>query len=319
MGPFLHGSNSCIQIHVLEIKFKKLFNSNYFLLENAICILSHFIFVSNRIRCTAVPKCIDPVIPDFDLEDFQKPWVKESTVAKDFQSGQASPASSEHIAKTKDNLGEGGLTPDSTSLDSGIGVINSESSAPSESSSPVKDEEKTSDKPMEENQEELEKSGECEDVSKEKPEADKCNNQDVDKNVSDEAESTVEKVSGKAISQVHSLGTTREENESHLSCGDNQLHLTTLDELDNHTGVLHVWFLVFEGLATTASAAPKNFQPQTLETLFNLLRSAAQVPGELTVMNVIPSFNLVVPNRWFDTEDKMKLNCVQDQSNIDNH
>ena len=53
-----------------------------------------------------------------------------------------------------------------------------------------------------------------------------------------------------------------------------------LEKLDNHTGVLHVWLLVLEGLASTVSTCPKNYQPQTLEVLFELLRSAAQTPGE---------------------------------------
>ena len=53
-----------------------------------------------------------------------------------------------------------------------------------------------------------------------------------------------------------------------------------LEKLDNHTGVLHVWLLVLEGLASTVSTCPKNYQPQTLEVLFELLRSAAQTPGK---------------------------------------
>lgn len=54
----------------------------------------------------------------------------------------------------------------------------------------------------------------------------------------------------------------------------------SLDELDNQSGVLHVFFLIFEGLASAVSACPKNYQPQTLEALFQLMRSAANVPGE---------------------------------------
>jgi len=54
----------------------------------------------------------------------------------------------------------------------------------------------------------------------------------------------------------------------------------SLDELDNQSGVLHVFFLIFEGLASAVSSCPKNYQPQTLEALFQLMRSAANVPGE---------------------------------------
>ena len=53
----------------------------------------------------------------------------------------------------------------------------------------------------------------------------------------------------------------------------------TMEDLDNHTGVLHVWFLVIEGMASTVVACPKNYQPQILETLFSIMRSASQVPG----------------------------------------
>jgi len=52
-----------------------------------------------------------------------------------------------------------------------------------------------------------------------------------------------------------------------------------LESLDNHTGVLHVYFLVIEGLASTVASCPKYYQPQTLEVLFELMRSVAIVPG----------------------------------------
>ena len=67
-----------------------------------------------------------------------------------------------------------------------------------------------------------------------------------------------------------------------------------LEKLDNHTGILHVWLLVLEGLASTVSTCPKNYQPQTLEVLFELLRSAAQTPGissALILRKVIHSVN----------------------------
>ena len=59
--------------------------------------------------------------------------------------------------------------------------------------------------------------------------------------------------------------------------------VVTLDQQDKNTGALHVWFLVLEGLASTVAACPKNYQPQTLDTLFSLMRSAAHVPGKLAV------------------------------------
>lgn len=53
----------------------------------------------------------------------------------------------------------------------------------------------------------------------------------------------------------------------------------SIDDLDNSSGVLHVFFLIFEGLASAVSSCPKNYQPQTLEMLFQLMRSAANIPG----------------------------------------
>ena len=53
----------------------------------------------------------------------------------------------------------------------------------------------------------------------------------------------------------------------------------TLDDLDNHTGILHVWYLMLEGLSGAIAACPKSYQPQTMEMMFELLRSASQVPG----------------------------------------
>jgi len=59
---------------------------------------------------------------------------------------------------------------------------------------------------------------------------------------------------------------------------------SVLDELRrmfeaDRTGSLHVYFLVIEGLTETVSSCPKYYQPQTLDVLFALLRSASGVPG----------------------------------------
>ena len=53
----------------------------------------------------------------------------------------------------------------------------------------------------------------------------------------------------------------------------------SLDAIDNITGILHVLFLLLEGLAGAVSSCPKSYQPETLEMLFQLLRSTADVPG----------------------------------------
>ena len=87
------------------------------------------------------------------------------------------------------------------------------------------------------------------------------------------------KTRGKSRTQSGSetYGCTEEEVLRELS----HFKAVPLEEMDNHTGVLHVWLLVLEGMASTVSTCPKNYQPQTLEMLFELLRSAAQTPGKI--------------------------------------
>jgi hypothetical protein len=46
------------------------------------------------------------------------------------------------------------------------------------------------------------------------------------------------------------------------------------------SGTLHVYFLVIEGLSSTVSACPKNYQPQTLEMLFEMMRLASRTLGK---------------------------------------
>lgn len=52
-----------------------------------------------------------------------------------------------------------------------------------------------------------------------------------------------------------------------------------LDDLDKPSGILHVWFLLLEGMSGAVSSCPREFQPKTMEMLFELLRASSQVPG----------------------------------------
>ncbi|KAH3736125.1 hypothetical protein DPMN_042687 [Dreissena polymorpha] len=52
-----------------------------------------------------------------------------------------------------------------------------------------------------------------------------------------------------------------------------------LDDLDKPSGILHVWFLLLEGMSGAVSSCPREFQPKTMEMLFELLRAASHVPG----------------------------------------
>ncbi|KAH6929002.1 hypothetical protein HPB50_022379 [Hyalomma asiaticum] len=53
----------------------------------------------------------------------------------------------------------------------------------------------------------------------------------------------------------------------------------SLAELDQPTGVLHVWFLLLEGLAGAVATCPRRYQPHTIDTLFQMLRGLREVPG----------------------------------------
>ena len=70
-----------------------------------------------------------------------------------------------------------------------------------------------------------------------------------------------------------------------------------LETLDKSTGVLRVYFLVLDGLAMTATSCPKNFQPQTLEVLFDLLREASKVPGMNS--DFFQSFKKIIDKRRY--------------------
>ncbi|XP_077540240.1 brefeldin A-inhibited guanine nucleotide-exchange protein 3 isoform X1 [Haemaphysalis longicornis] len=52
-----------------------------------------------------------------------------------------------------------------------------------------------------------------------------------------------------------------------------------LEELDRPTGVLHVWFLLLEGLAGAVATCPRRYQPHTIDTLFQMLKGLREVPG----------------------------------------
>ena len=71
--------------------------------------------------------------------------------------------------------------------------------------------------------------------------------------------------------------------------------VTPLGQLDKPTGVLRVWFLVLEGLTNTVSACTRNYQPQILQTLFELLRSTAELPGKCQLQSSLVSVNYRAP------------------------
>ena len=60
---------------------------------------------------------------------------------------------------------------------------------------------------------------------------------------------------------------------------DHMTSFPTLETIDNESGILHVWFLMIDGLAFSVACCPKTYQPETLDMLFDLLKSIHDVPG----------------------------------------
>ncbi|XP_055954686.1 brefeldin A-inhibited guanine nucleotide-exchange protein 3 [Patella vulgata] len=79
---------------------------------------------------------------------------------------------------------------------------------------------------------------------------------------------------------------------------ENEWISVPLDELDNPSGILHVWFLLLDGLATSISSCPKTFQPQTLEMLFELLKSAGDTPGPSFAIHCVNHLVLPMLQSW---------------------
>lgn len=69
--------------------------------------------------------------------------------------------------------------------------------------------------------------------------------------------------------------------------GMEQYKTPTLNALDNQCGLLHVWFLILDGLASATSVCPRNYQPQTMDMLFELLKDTADIPGKKQQMMLL--------------------------------
>lgn len=66
---------------------------------------------------------------------------------------------------------------------------------------------------------------------------------------------------------------------------------------NDKSGALHVYFLIVEGLSSTVSAGPKNYQPQTLEMLFELMRLASRVLGKFSTDLILLMFIIIIVNQ----------------------
>jgi len=74
---------------------------------------------------------------------------------------------------------------------------------------------------------------------------------------------------------------------------------TSIASIDD-TGVLRVWFLLLEGLTKVVAQCPCKFQPQTLEVLFDILRSITTVPGPHFSIYVVTNLLLPMLDSWVE-------------------
>ncbi|XP_029652523.1 brefeldin A-inhibited guanine nucleotide-exchange protein 3 isoform X1 [Octopus sinensis] len=85
-----------------------------------------------------------------------------------------------------------------------------------------------------------------------------------------------------------------------LRCEDrvNLYQMISLESLDNHCGLLHVWFLILDGLASATAVCPRTYQPQTMEMLFELLRETTKTPGPTFSMFCVNNLLLPTLQSW---------------------
>ncbi|XP_022089861.1 brefeldin A-inhibited guanine nucleotide-exchange protein 3-like isoform X3 [Acanthaster planci] len=72
----------------------------------------------------------------------------------------------------------------------------------------------------------------------------------------------------------------------------------TAEQVDDATGLGRVWYLLLEGLTGAVSTCPRGYQPQTLELLFELLRSVLSVPGPQFALFAVSELLLPMLHSW---------------------
>ncbi|XP_066597342.1 brefeldin A-inhibited guanine nucleotide-exchange protein 3 [Prorops nasuta] len=83
-----------------------------------------------------------------------------------------------------------------------------------------------------------------------------------------------------------------------LSPFEKNTPVTTLQSMDKPSGILRVWYILIEGLATATMICPKRYQPHTLETLFHLLRDTLNVPGPAFGLYCVNHLLLPMVQNW---------------------
>nr|XP_031832579.1 brefeldin A-inhibited guanine nucleotide-exchange protein 3 isoform X2 [Nomia melanderi] len=86
---------------------------------------------------------------------------------------------------------------------------------------------------------------------------------------------------------------------------DNVHTITTLQSMDKPSGILRVWYILIEGLASATMICPKRYQPHTLETLFHLLRDTLNVPGPAFGLYCVNHLLLPMVQNWLRKTSKI--------------
>ncbi|KAK0081887.1 hypothetical protein PV325_011414 [Microctonus aethiopoides] len=79
----------------------------------------------------------------------------------------------------------------------------------------------------------------------------------------------------------------------------------TLQSMEKSSGILRVWYLLIEGLASATMICPKRYQPHTLETLFHLLRDILNVPGPAFGLYCVNHLLLPMVQNWLRMTSKI--------------
>ncbi|KMQ96975.1 brefeldin a-inhibited guanine nucleotide-exchange protein 3, partial [Lasius niger] len=81
--------------------------------------------------------------------------------------------------------------------------------------------------------------------------------------------------------------------------------MTTLQSMDKPSGILRVWYILIEGLASATMICPRRYQPHTLETLFHLLRDILNVPGPAFGLYCVNHLLLPMVQNWLRKTSKI--------------
>ncbi|XP_015191675.1 PREDICTED: brefeldin A-inhibited guanine nucleotide-exchange protein 3 isoform X4 [Polistes dominula] len=87
--------------------------------------------------------------------------------------------------------------------------------------------------------------------------------------------------------------------------GNESYSTMTLQSMDKPSGILRVWYILIEGLASATMICPRRYQPHTLETLFHLLRDILNVPGPGFGLYCVNHLLLPMVQNWLRKTSKI--------------